>query len=146
MYRNSPSGNIITGPVDITYSLGQNTSTKHLLREGTYSAVYASHLGPGEFVQEEVHDNTDQIFIVQSGSVIITKGAISHPVLTNELLMVPAGTRHSIRNARSNLPAKLLIIYSNKHHHTRLTVTDFEEEVMSELRSKEEVPRRRLLD
>ena len=82
---------------------------------GTHSQLVLMSLRPGEDIGDEVHDDTDQIFVVVKGEGEAVLGGASRPLRKGELLMVAAGTRHNIRNT-GDKRLRLVSIYSPPHH------------------------------
>lgn len=82
---------------------------------GPHSQIVLMCLQPGEAIGEEVHDDSDQIFLVVKGGGEAVVAGVSQPLEKGALLLVPAGTRHDIRNA-GDKRLRLATIYSPPHH------------------------------
>jgi mannose-6-phosphate isomerase-like protein (cupin superfamily) len=82
---------------------------------GPHSQIVLMCLQPGEAIGEEVHDDSDQIFLVVKGGGEAVVAGVPQPLEKGALLLVPAGTRHDIRNA-GDKRLRLATIYSPPHH------------------------------
>ncbi len=72
-------------------------------------------LEPGQDIGEEVHEGTDQFFRVEEGKgEIVVNG---HPTRIDDdtAIVIPAGTRHNIRNTGKK-PLKMYTLYSPPQH------------------------------
>jgi mannose-6-phosphate isomerase-like protein (cupin superfamily) len=53
---------------------------------------------PGEEIGDELHQGTDQIFIIVDGDGEAIVGGRTRAVTGGDTIVVPAGTRHNVRN------------------------------------------------
>ena len=82
---------------------------------GPHSQVVVMSVPPGGEIGEEVHEDVDQVlFFVDGEGEAILHGE-SSPVGPNQLVFVPAGTRHNFKSVGSG-PLKLVSIYSPPEH------------------------------
>ena len=92
-----------------------NKDFRREVATGSHSQVVLMCLRPGEEIGEEVHNNTDQIFVVVKGGGEAVLDGVGQALDKGMLLLVPAGTRHNIRNAGDS-KLRLVTIYSPPHH------------------------------
>ena len=93
----------------------ENKDFRRVAATGPYSQIVLMCLQPGEAIGEEVHDDTDQIFLVAKGEGEAEVAGATRPLDKGDLLMVPAGTLHDIRNT-GDKRLRLVTIYSPPHH------------------------------
>jgi mannose-6-phosphate isomerase-like protein (cupin superfamily) len=70
---------------------------------------------PGGEIGEEVHEGIDQILIFVEGEAEAIVGGERRAVGADELVLVPAGTRHNFVN-RGDRPLRLVTVYSPPEH------------------------------
>jgi mannose-6-phosphate isomerase-like protein (cupin superfamily) len=92
-----------------------NKDFRRVAATGPHSQVVLMCLQPGEAIGEDVHDDTDQIFIVAKGEGEAELAGAPRRLEKGEVLLVPAGTRHDIRNTGKKR-LRLVTIYSPPHH------------------------------
>jgi len=111
----------------------ENEFFRNVLYTGKRTQLVAMRLGPGEEIGEETHPATDQVFffIEGSGEAIIDRKPM--PFSAGEVLCVPAGTLHNIRNASKN-SLKLLTLYSPPEHPAGTVEKTREEALASHVR------------
>ena len=93
----------------------ENKDFRRVAATGPYSQIVLMSLQPGEAIGEEVHDDTDQIFLVAKGEGEAIVAGTRQPLKKGDFLQVPAGTRHDIRNT-GDKRLRLVTIYSPPHH------------------------------
>lgn len=99
---------------DIIELTKQNTFFRQEVMTGQYAQVVLMNIDPRQDIGEEVH-KVDQILIfVEGQGEAILNGKLS-PVNPNDLVFVPAGTRHNFRNT-GGIPLKLYTIYAPPQH------------------------------
>jgi len=92
-----------------------NKDFRREVATGGHSQVVLMCLRSGEAIGEEVHDDTDQIFIVARGRGEAVLDGVAGALEKGTLLLVPAGMRHDIRNT-GDKRLRLVTIYSPPHH------------------------------
>lgn len=93
----------------------ENKNFRKVIVTGPKSQVVLMSLLPGEEIGEEVHSDVDQTLVFVSGSgTAILEGQAS-PFSENDLVFVPAGTRHNFQNTGTE-PVKLYTIYAPAEH------------------------------
>jgi mannose-6-phosphate isomerase-like protein (cupin superfamily) len=93
----------------------ENKDFRRVVDTGPHAQVVLMCLRRGEAIGDEVHDDTDQVFIVAKGIGEAVVAGTSQPLEKGSLLLVPAGTRHDIRNT-GDKRLRLVTIYSPPHH------------------------------
>lgn len=104
---------------NISCSARQNKTFRTTLWTGSYLQVTLMCI-PDE-VGFEVHNDTDQLLRVESGSGMVCMGSAKDklncrvPIQKDSVIIVPAGTWHNIVNC-GKMPLKLSSIYAPPHH------------------------------
>lgn len=93
----------------------ENKDFRRVVATGPHSQVVLMCLQRGEAIGEEVHEDTDQVFIVAKGSGEAVVAGARQPLEKGSLLLVPAGTRHDVRNTGEKR-LRLVTIYAPPHH------------------------------
>jgi len=75
-----------------------NKDFRREVATGGHSQVVLMCLRPGEAIGEEIHEDTDQIFVVARGRGEAVLDGVAGALDKGTLLLVPAGMRHDIRN------------------------------------------------
>jgi mannose-6-phosphate isomerase-like protein (cupin superfamily) len=70
---------------------------------------------PGDEIGEEVHEHTDQFFRVEEGKGEIVLDGRATGIESDMAMLVPAGTRHNIRNT-GHRALKLYTLYAPPQH------------------------------
>ena len=92
-----------------------NKDFRREVATGGHSQVVLMCLRQGEEIGDEVHHDTDQIFVVVKGGGEAVLDGASQVLDKGALLLVPAGMRHNIRNT-GDKRLRLVTIYSPPHH------------------------------
>jgi mannose-6-phosphate isomerase-like protein (cupin superfamily) len=100
--------------IDLAAAARDNEWFRSVLYTGEHAQVVAMTLNPHEAIGEEVHD-VDQLFVVVDSHGDAVLNGVTRPLEPGELLYVPAGTRHDVRN-RGVVPMKLLTLYAPPQH------------------------------
>lgn len=93
----------------------ENDFFRNVLYTGKQSQLVAMSLAPGEEIGAETHPSTDQTFLFVEGAGEATIDHKPLRIAAGEVLCVPAGTLHNIRNT-SKQPMKLLTLYAPPEH------------------------------
>jgi mannose-6-phosphate isomerase-like protein (cupin superfamily) len=86
-----------------------------VLYTGRHLQLVLMSLAPGEEIGAEVHEDRDQFFRVEMGEGEVTIDANTHRVAADDVVIVPAGARHNVRNSGSE-PLKLYTLYGPPEH------------------------------
>jgi mannose-6-phosphate isomerase-like protein (cupin superfamily) len=87
---------------------------RRVLFTGAYSQLVIMALPPGEEIGEEVHD-VDQILYAVEGEGEAFVDGRRKSFEKGDVVAVPAGARHNIRNAQKK-PLKLFTVYAPPQH------------------------------
>ena len=92
-----------------------NTDFRRVLYTGRYLQLVLMTLAAGEEIGEEVHEDRDQFFRVESGDGEITIDGVAQHVTPEFAMIVPAGARHNVRCTGAE-PLKLYTLYGPPEH------------------------------
>jgi len=100
---------------DIESLTVRNEDFRHVLYTGPHIQLVLMALEPGEEIGEEVHEENDQFFRVESGEgEVLIDGHLTR-IGAASAIVVPAGARHNVRNTGSRA-LKLYTLYGPPHH------------------------------
>ncbi|HSK93152.1 MAG TPA: cupin domain-containing protein [Candidatus Angelobacter sp.] len=92
-----------------------NGHFRRVLYTGPHAQLVVMSIPPGEEIGEEVHNDGDQMLTFVSGRGEATLDGDTTAVGPEDLVFVPAGTRHNIRNAGDD-DLKLSTVYAPPEH------------------------------
>lgn len=92
-----------------------NWDFRRVLYTGKNLQLVVMSLAEGEEIGEEVHDDRDQFFRVESGDGEVVIDGVAHRVKDDDVVIVPAGARHNVRNV-GNDPLKVYTLYGPPEH------------------------------
>lgn len=75
-----------------------NADFRRVLYTGKYLQLVLMALKPGEEIGEEVHEDHDQFFRIESGSGEVLIDGKRTPIKDDDAVIVPAGARHNVIN------------------------------------------------
>jgi mannose-6-phosphate isomerase-like protein (cupin superfamily) len=101
--------------VDILGAARSNDAFRRVVRTGDHEQVVVMTIPPGGEIGEEVHPNTDQVFVFVEGIGEARLEGEATPVTANDLVFVRAGTRHNFVNS-GDAPLRLITIYAPPQH------------------------------
>lgn len=116
--------------VNIKEMTKENSNFREVLYTGPHSQLVVMSLNKGEEIGEEIHEKIDQIFFVMDGLGEADVGEERIRIEEDDVVFVPAGTKHNIKNDGEK-DLKLYTIYSPPAHKDgtlELTKKDAEEE------------------
>lgn len=95
----------------------ENNNFRKVLFTGKNIQLVVMSLLPNEEIGNEMHENVDQFFRVEEGSLkfVIDNGAEEITAGEDEVVIIPAGTWHNVINYGST-SAKLYTIYAPANH------------------------------
>lgn len=92
----------------------ENEDFRKVLYTDTKSQLVLMSLHEGEEIGEEIHD-VDQFLRVEKGMGTAILSDISHPIADGSVVVVPAGTKHNLKNTGTS-EMKLYTLYMPPHH------------------------------
>jgi mannose-6-phosphate isomerase-like protein (cupin superfamily) len=101
--------------VDIVSLARGNDAFRREIATGEHSQVVAMTIPAGEEIGEEVHEENDQLLVFVDGEGEAVLDGKSSPVGPNDLVLVPAGTRHKFINTGGG-PLRLVTVYAPPEH------------------------------
>jgi mannose-6-phosphate isomerase-like protein (cupin superfamily) len=107
----------MTDPVDIDIVrlARDNDAFRREVATGEHSQVVVMTIPPGEEIGEEVHEGNDQLLVFIDGQGDAVLDGRTATVTPNDLVLVPAGTRHNFINTGS-VPLRLVTVYAPPEH------------------------------
>jgi len=100
---------------DIVQLARGNDAFRREIATGEHSQVVAMTIPAGEEIGEEVHEENDQLLVFVDGEGEAVLDGKSSPVGPNDLVLVPAGTRHNFINTGGG-PLRLVTVYAPPEH------------------------------
>lgn len=101
--------------VDIHTAANSNDAFRREIITGPHEQVVVMTIPPAGDIGEEVHPDTDQVFLLVDGRGEVQVDGRSSEIGPNDLVLVPAGSRHNVLN-RSDVPLRLVTIYAPPQH------------------------------
>ena len=101
--------------VDIVKLARSNDAFRREIATGEHSQVVAMTIPAGEEIGEEVHSENDQLLVFVDGQAEAVLDGRSSTVGPNDLVLVPAGTRHNFINTGDG-PLRLVTVYAPPEH------------------------------
>lgn len=102
--------------VELADVLENNKKTKNLyVSPNNETQLVAVSLEPKGVIELETHP-FDQIIQCVKGGVNVKIDKSKHKVKKNQLVVIPAGEKHLVKNPSGVTPAKILMIYGGKVH------------------------------
>lgn len=93
----------------------ENENYRKVIFTGKHSQLVLMTLKAGEEIGEEVHGSIDQFFRVEEGEGTFTLSGEENKVGADEAIIIPAGTKHNVKNEGDG-ELKLYTIYSPPNH------------------------------
>ena len=100
---------------DIEDRTEHNDAFRRVLYTGPNLQLVVMSIEPGEEIGEEVHEHTDQFFRVEQGKGEIVMDGRATGIESDTAMLVPAGTRHNVRNT-GHRALKLYTLYAPPQH------------------------------
>jgi mannose-6-phosphate isomerase-like protein (cupin superfamily) len=91
-----------------------NQNFRETLATGEFSQIVLMTLQPGEEIGEEVHEGDQILLFVEGAGEAVIDGETSL-VRANDLVFVPAGTRHNFVNTGAG-PLRIVTVYAPPEH------------------------------
>jgi mannose-6-phosphate isomerase-like protein (cupin superfamily) len=100
---------------DIEDRTESNRDFRRVLHTGQHMQLVLMTLQPGEDIGDEIHEDTDQFFRVEEGVGEVWMDGEKNAIESDFAIIVPAGTRHNIRNT-GRKPLKMYTLYAPPQH------------------------------
>ena len=84
--------------IDIVQLARGNDAFRREIATGEHSQIVAMTIPPGGEIGEEVHEENDQLLVFVDGQADAVLDGKTSVVGPNDLVLVPAGTRHNLVN------------------------------------------------
>jgi len=101
--------------VDIMEAARTNDAFRREVMTGKHEQVVVMTIPPGGEIGEEVHPNTDQVFVFIEGEGEARLESETSPVRANDLVFVRAGTRHNFVNTGTQR-LRVISMYAPPQH------------------------------
>ena len=101
--------------VDIVKLARGNDAFRREIATGEHSQVVTMTIPAGGEIGEEVHQENDQLLVFVDGEGEAVLDGRSSTVGPNDLVLVPAGTRHNFINTGDG-PLRLVTVYAPPEH------------------------------
>jgi mannose-6-phosphate isomerase-like protein (cupin superfamily) len=101
--------------VDIVKLARSNDAFRREIATGEHSQVVVMTVPAGEEIGEEVHTENDQLLVFVDGEGEAVLESRRSSVGPNDLVLVPAGTRHNFINTGDG-PLRLVTVYAPPEH------------------------------
>ncbi|TYB80022.1 cupin domain-containing protein [Maritimibacter fusiformis] len=93
----------------------ENRDFRRVLYTGKNLQLVLMALQPGEDIGEEVHDDHDQFFRIETGTGEVLIDDTTRPIKGDDGIIVPAGARHNVTNTGDEV-LTLYTIYGPPEH------------------------------
>ena len=93
----------------------QSADFRRVLWTGEHTQLVIMTIPPGGEIGEEVHEENDQLLVFVDGEAEAVLDGRSSTVGPNDLVLVPAGTRHNFINTGDG-PLRLVTVYAPPEH------------------------------
>lgn len=93
----------------------ENNNFRKVLFTAKHSQLVVMHLNPNEDIGEETH-TLDQFIRVETGEGVTILDGAETSISDGSAIVIPAGTKHNIKNTSQTEPMKLYTIYSPPEH------------------------------
>ena len=94
----------------------KNQNFREVIYTATNMQLVVMSLKPLEDIGEEVHNTVDQFFRVEEGEGEVVMNGEKTKFSTDDVIIVPMGTKHNVINTSSTKTLKLYTIYSPPNH------------------------------
>ena len=94
----------------------ENRYYRKVLFTGKKMQLVVMSLKPGEDIPLEVHKNRDQFIRIEGGEALVEVGGEKFNVKDDDVVIIPAGNKHYVKNTSTNKTLKLYTIYAAPEH------------------------------
>jgi mannose-6-phosphate isomerase-like protein (cupin superfamily) len=113
--RRESAMTLVADRIDIMKAAWTNEAFRREILTGAHEQVVVMAIPADGEIGEEVHRDTDQVFVFLDGHGEAVLDGATSVFTANDLLFVRAGTRHNIVNTGS-APLRLITIYAPPEH------------------------------
>lgn len=99
----------------ITDAARDNADFRRVLSTGPHAQLVVMSIPAGGEIGEEVHDKVDQVVSIVEGSGEAVLDDVPSQIGDGDLVLVPAGTKHNVRNVGTG-DLKLYTVYAPPQH------------------------------
>jgi len=92
-----------------------NSDFRRVLYTGKNLQLVLMSLAPGDEIGEEIHDDRDQFFRIETGTGEVLIDGMRSAIKGDDGIIVPAGARHNIINT-GDTPLRLYTLYAPPEH------------------------------
>lgn len=103
---------------DIENLTVKNSNFRHVLYTGKNIQLVLMAIQSKDEIGEEVHEDRDQFFRIESGSGEVSIDGKVTPIKADDAIIVPAGARHNVVNT-GHEPLRLYTLYGPPEHKDR---------------------------
>lgn len=93
-----------------------NKNFRKVLYTSKHIQLVLMTLQPGEEIGEEVHDENDQFFRIESGHGKCIIDGNKYEITDGDAIVIPTGSKHNIINVDANTDLKMYTLYAPPHH------------------------------
>jgi len=93
-----------------------NENYRKVLYTASKMQLVVMSLGAGEDIPEEVHPNIDQFIRIEDGSAYVKVDGEEFDLYDDDVVIIPAGTKHYVKNTSEDSALKLYTIYTPAEH------------------------------
>lgn len=101
---------------EIEQQTKDNENFRKVLFTGQHLQLVLMSLQPGEDIGLETHATTDQFFRFEAGTGVVIIDGQEHSVQDGDVVIVPAGAEHNVKNTSSDTALKMYTLYAPPHH------------------------------
>ena len=94
----------------------ENENYRKVLFTGTKMQLVVMDLKPGEDIPSEVHETIDQFIRIEEGEALVRINEKEISLKNDDVVIIPAGSQHYVKNISSDRNLKLYTIYSPPEH------------------------------
>ena len=101
--------------IDIVQLARSNDAFRREVATGEHSQIVVMTIPPGGEIGEEVHEKNDQLLVFVDGQADAVLDGRTSKVTPDDLVLVPAGTRHNVVNTGDG-PLRLVTVDAPPEH------------------------------
>ncbi len=102
--------------INIEKAVKENDNFRKVLYTSGHSQLVLMNLKPNEEIGEEIHQDIDQFFRIESGWGKCIIDSNEYKIKDGDAIVIPANAKHNIINLSKDASLKMYTIYSPAHH------------------------------